>query len=198
MRLFFLLSFCLCGLVVFCQDKQEWAEDYLIQFADFQNQGTEIDPALDSYSLSDGMLMEFGMQKNVYSFAFSKNFNSNVVASFSRTSAVLVAPDSLIAQKLVSFARYSFDLTELYARKFRKRLYEEKETFSRSDFYQPLFEEVNAELKEVHSRVLKLTEFGQDEAVLRHEHQLVKDRILELGMFCKECKPPKKPQKKSR
>ena len=184
--------------MLFAQDKQEWEEGYLIQLADFQNQGTEINPALDSYSLSDGMLMEFGMQKNAYSFAFSKNFNSNVIASFSRTSAVLVAPDSLIAQKLVSFARYSFDLTELYARKFRKRLYEEKETFSRSDFYQPLFEEANAELKEEHSRVLKLTEFGQDEAVLRHEHQRVREMIRTLEMFCRECKPPKKLKKKSK
>lgn len=175
--------------------KVEWREDYLISLSDFQNEGTEINDQLSSYSLSDGTYMEFGMQKNAYSFAFSKNFNRNVTAVFNKTGAMLVAPDSAVANQLLSFARYSFDLTELYARKFRKRMYEEKETFSSADFYQPIFEEINNELSAEHARVLKLTDLGREEGILKLEHQKVKGQIQVLSDFCKSCKPPKRRKK---
>jgi len=38
----------------------------------------------------------------------------------------LVAPDENSAKDLVDYARFQFDLTELYARKFRKKIFEEK------------------------------------------------------------------------
>jgi len=180
------------------QDKQEWSEDYEIQFEDFKNGGTEINEELSSYSLSAGTHLAFAMQKNAYSFALSKNFNSNVSAILNRSSAILVAPDSATAHQLLQFARFSFDLTELYARKFRKRMYEEKETFSKSNFYEPIFDDINEELANEHSRVLKLTDLGREEALLKKEHDLVKIKIVELADFCKACRPPKKVKNKSK
>lgn len=174
------------------QNKVEWSENYSMQLQDFENPGSEINPELDSYSISSGTYIEFAMQKNAYSFAFSKNFNSNAIAVFSKSSAVLVAPDSTLAHQLMSFARYSFDLTELYTRKFRKRMFEKKETLSKGDFYQPIFEEINEELGVEHSRVLKLTDLGRREDLLEDEHKKVRDQIFELADYCKSCKPPRK------
>lgn len=175
--------------------KVTWDDQYLIQLEDFQNAGTEINDQLASYSLSAGTYMEFAMKKNAYAFAFSRGFNEYTSAIFNKSSAMLIAPDSMIADQLLMFARYSFDLTELYTRRFRQRMYEEKGPFSKVDFYQPIFEEINNELGTEHARVLKLTDLGREESILRAEHQKVREQIIELSDFCKGCKLPKKRKK---
>jgi hypothetical protein len=43
---------------------------------------------------------------------FTKNFNSKVDCNFQRDAALIVAPDST-ANKLVQFAQYQFNLSEL-------------------------------------------------------------------------------------
>ena len=185
------------GFALAAQDKIEWSEGYVITIKDFMNPGTEIDPSRDAYALSSGSGLEFLMQKNAYSFALSKNFNNTVTAIFSRSSAFIVAPDSVTANQLLNFARYSFDLTELYARKFRKRMNTEKETFSKSNFYQPIYEQVNSELNEELSRIMKLTDLGRKEELLKQEHEQVALQMIDYQYFCKSCKPPKRKKPKS-
>jgi hypothetical protein len=48
---------------------------------------------------------------------------------FQRDAGSLIAPDTITANKLLDFASYEFDLSELYARKLRKEIYEQKGTF---------------------------------------------------------------------
>lgn len=86
--------------------------------------------------------MEFAFYMSNAEFMFTKNFNSKVSNSFKRESASIIAPDTAMALNLLSFAQYQFDLRELYARKFKKELYDGKTAFSNVSFYQPLFTKI--------------------------------------------------------
>ena len=132
-----------------------WTPGYEIQLSDFQSPQTEISEKLSSATLHMAARMDFGFHMNHAEFMFTKNFNSKVKTVFNRNAAVIVAPDSLTARQLVNFGQYSFDLTELYSRKFRKALYEQKSTFSDMSFFQSIFDELEEEMNAESTRVMK-------------------------------------------
>ena len=136
--------------------------------------------------------MDFSFYMSSGEFMFTKNFNSKVNCTFKRDAASLIAPDSLVALDLLNFSRYEFDLSELYARKFRKRLYEEKGAFSDVSFFRPIYDEIQKEFTERHTLAGTQTELGRDIANLNTLHQEVLNEITVLSDFCKACKPPKK------
>lgn len=125
-------------------------------------------------------------------FMFTKNFNSKVSCSFNRVAASIVAPDSAIAMDLLLFARYEFDLSELHARKLRKKLYEEKAAFSSVDFFKPASEEIQQQFTQRHAIAAKATDLGKNREKLSELHKEVINEIDQLADFCKQCKPPKK------
>jgi len=127
-----------------------------------------------------------------YELMFTKNFNSKVKATFNRKAAVITAPDSIVANQMVRFGQYTFDLAELYARKFRKKIYEEKGTFSDASFFLQIFDVIQEEMNAESARVSKVTDLGREEELLLQEHQRVINEINQLSDFCMECKPPKK------
>ncbi len=123
---------------------------------------------------------------------FTKNFNSKVNCTFNRDAASLVAPDSLTAMDLLDFARFEFDLSELYARKFRKKIYEEKGAFSEASFFRPLYDKIQQEFTERHTIAGQESDLGRNKEKLNELHQAVLKEIEQLSDFCKLCKPPKK------
>lgn len=106
--------------------------------------------------------------------------------------AVLIAPDTLTATKLVRFGRYDFDLVELYARKIRKKIYEEKGTFTDAKFFQPIFNELQEEMNTVGAQVFKATDFGTDAVLLQKEHDKVLRQLNALPDFCATYKSDKR------
>ena len=110
---------------------------------------------------------------------------------FTKSAAVLIAPDSTIANQLVNFAQYDFDLTELYARNFRKQLYEKKGAFSSARFFQPIYDTLQQQYVARDAEAGKLTNFGQDSGKLAELHNAVLQEIDSLSDFCKTCKPKK-------
>ncbi|MDW3196896.1 MAG: hypothetical protein R8G66_31255 [Cytophagales bacterium] len=182
---------------IFGQATIEWSPEYRLQLKDFQSPQTEINPELNSYAIFSGNNMEFSYQMTNAQFMFTKNFNSKVSTVFNRNAAVITAPDSAMAQKLVKFGQYSFDLTELYSRKFRKKMYENKGVFSDASFFKPIHEELQEQMNAELARVMKAIDLGQKSELLNEEHQKVLRQIEEMSDFCKECKPPKKKKKRS-
>lgn len=176
---------------LFAQEPLLWNPDYELQLSDFQSPESEIDPGLTSYSIYSGSKIDFSFNMNSVSFMFTKNFNDKIKAIFQKNLAVLVAPDSLTANQLLQFGRYDFDLVELYARKIRKKIYEEKGTFSDSKLFQPIFNELQEEMNTVSAQVFKATDFGKDTELLLKEHNKVIDEINTLSNFCLTCKPRK-------
>ncbi|MEP2237474.1 MAG: hypothetical protein ABJI22_03870 [Maribacter sp.] len=173
------------------QEPIVWNPDYELQLSDYQSPESEINPVLTSYSIYSGSKIDFSFNMNSVSFMFTKNFNSKVKAIFQKNLAVLVAPDSLTANQLLQFGRYDFDLVELYSRKIRKKIYEEKGAFSDSNLFQPIFNELQKEMNTVSAQVFKATDFGKDAELLQKEHNKVIDEINTLSDFCMTCKPKK-------
>lgn len=183
------------SMVGLSQTIVDWSADYKIQLSDFQSAESEINEELNTYSIYSGSAVSFSFQMSSYEFMFTKNFNSKVKCTFSKNLAVLVAPDSTVAEQLVRFAQFDFDLNELYSRKFRKELYEQKGTFSNASFFQPIYNESQEEMVRINAQVSKKTELGKNADLLKKEHMIILEQIDELSNFCKDCKPPKKKKK---
>src|SRR5690606_28596851 len=116
------LIFCMSSNL-HAQNTIEWQAEYPLQISDFQSPSTKLNQK-DYISISGGGNFSFAYQMSNGVFMFTKNFNSMVHCTFQRDAAALVAPDTATAMNLLNFARYQFDLAELYARKLRKALYE--------------------------------------------------------------------------
>lgn len=177
--------------VSLAQNQVEWDGKYQLQLSDFLSKATKIGEG-NIYSINMGSLIEFNYQMSNAEFVFTKNFNSKVSCNMKRKAASLVAPDSLIAADLLAFGQYQFDLSELYARKFRKKLYEEKGAFSNANFFSPVYNQIQEEFSERITLDSKTTDLGRDRAKLKELHSAVLKGIEELADFCKSCKPKKK------
>jgi hypothetical protein len=186
----FLASF---SSVIFvnAQSGVEWNGKYQIQFSDFRSPGTQIGGGT-IYSLGSGSSIDFSFYMTNYEFAFTKNFNSKVRCLFNPDAASLVAPDSLQAETLLNFSRFDFDLCELYSRKLRKKLYEEKRAFSNVNYFRPYYDEIKSEHAKRHAQAVQDTDIGRNREVLAHLHRIVLDEIDSLTNYCKTCKPQKK------
>lgn len=171
----------------------EWEPDYDFKIGDFQGTKTTINRDVDKVLVQSGVILDFEFQMSNVEFMFTKNFNSKVSCIFNRDAAVIKAADSLVAERIIALVKFDFDLSELYARKIRKELYQNKKTFSNATFFQPYFDKMIAERDKISSRIYSDSDFGNESNILEREHKVVKKEINALSSFCKECKPPKKP-----
>ena len=196
MRLLFTIILSLGFSIGYSQISFNWTPEYELSIADFKSPQTEINEELTTYSILSGSSMNFDFHMSVYQFMFTKNFNSKVKVTFNKNASVITAPNESIAEYLIKYGQYNFDLTELYARKFRKEIYLKKGTFSDVSFFQPIFNEIQEKMNAENARVLKATDMGKNEELLKQEHEKVLIEIDTLSDFCFECKPPKKKKKK--
>ncbi|NOX86552.1 MAG: hypothetical protein GXO86_11425, partial [Chlorobi bacterium] len=161
MKKVFIIAFIFLNTFGYSQTGIEWNEDYVLQLSDFQSPATKIGN-VNIYSLHSGITMNFMYQMSNAEFMFKKNFNSAVKCVFNRNAASIIAPDTAIALCLLDFARFEFDLTELYTRKFRKKMFEEKGAFSGSDFFEPIFNKIQAELNVQIANAGNKTDLGRN------------------------------------
>jgi hypothetical protein len=194
MKRFITLVFCAFVFFTKGQNTIEWDGIYQLRLSDFQSPATQIG-GVTIYSLHSAASFDFAFAMSNGEFMFTKNFNPKVNCTFRRDAASLVAPDSIFANDLLGFARYEFDLAELYARKFRKRLYEEKDAFSDVSFFQPIYDSVHMEFAQRHTIAGKVTDLGRNREKLHELQQEVLNEIQDLSDFCKLCKPTKKKRK---
>lgn len=191
MRPIFTSTLLLFTTIAFAQNTIEWSKGVELQFSDFRSPATRIGES-SIFSLSTSASFDFAFYMSNAQFMFTKNFNNKVNCTFNRDASVLVAPDSSSASDLLLFARYDFDLAELYARKLRKKLYEEKGAFSNVNFFRPVFDQLQQEFSVRHTNAAKATELGRNREELLALQKQVWQEIDELNDFCKECKPQKK------
>lgn len=173
------------------QNTIEWDGKYQLQLSDFASPATQVGSG-NVYSLHTVSGPEFAFYMSNAEFMFTKNFNAKVSCNFKRDAAVLTAPDSDSVKYLIDFARFEFDLSELYARKLRKKLYEEKQAFSNVSYMKPLSEENQAAYAKQHGQASQITDLGRKTEKLSELHQMVLQEIETLSDFCKNCKPSKK------
>lgn len=187
----FIFCFLFITASVFAQNDLNWSSDYELKVSDFQSTTTQIG-GTSSYSLHMPSGIDFAFSMSNLEFSFTKNFNAKVNTVFKRSASAIVALDSQHAENILKFANYQFDLSELYARKFRKRIFEEKSTFSGVQFFRPIYDEIQKEFSERLTNASKETDLGRNSEKLNVLHQEVNNEIEALSDFCKECKPKRK------
>ena len=181
----------LSTLIIYSQNEINWDGKYQLQQSDFQSPSTQIGNT-NIYNLSISSGFEFSFSMSNFEFMLTKNFNSKVSNAFKPKSAALVASDIETAKYLVDFAQFQFNLSELYARILRKRLYEGKKTFSNISFFKPIYDEIQNEYSQRITNASKETEIGKKKAKLKLLQDQVLKEIEEMPNFCKECKILKK------
>lgn len=187
----YLFLFLLVTSLSFSQNEINWDGEYKMRIADFQSPATQIG-GTNLYSIHSSCGIDFAFSMTNMEFIFTKNFNSKIGNSFKRNSSSIVAPDEIIAASLVNFSQFEFDLSELYARKFRKKVQEEKGSFSSINFFRPFYDEIQKEFVERDTNAGKETDLGRKAEKLTALHQQVLKEIEELSAYCKACKVVKK------
>ena len=175
----------------FAQEDINWDGKYKLQLSDFKSPATQIGD-VKIYSINGGAGIEFFIAMNTVQLLFTKNFNSKVATVFKPKASSLVAPDKMIANDLIDFANYQFDLAELHARKLRKRIYEEKDTFSNITFFKAVYDEIQNELSEKITIAGKETDLGRNKKKSKVLQEALTKELETLSNFCKECKVLKK------
>lgn len=179
--------FALAFAPLFAQQKINWDQALKIDQTHFQGAAPQASNTGDQqYYLSASL--DIGYNMSSYEFMFKKNFNEYVSVTLSPEHSWM--QEGEYTAELLAYAQLQFDLLELYARKFRKSLYENKKAFSDANFITELYAEIGNEYS------LHLSKIRADLASNpQHleQHQLaVSTEIIELGDYCKECKPKKK------
>ena len=190
-RIVFVILFAGLTKAGFTQNIIDWDGIYQLQLSDFRAKTSQIGD-VNMFSLHSSAQMNFAYNMSSYEFMFTKNFNSKVSCTFTRDAASIIAPDDETAQHLLKFAQYEFDLAELYARRFRKKLFDEKGAFSNASFFKPLYDAIHKEFVERYDNAAKETEIGKNQSELDRLHTEVLREIQELSEFCKQCKPTKR------
>ena len=175
----------------FAQNEIPWDGKYQLQLSDFRSSATQIGN-VNVYSIFTACGIDFTFAMSSVEFMFTKNFNSKVSNTFKRNSSSVVAPDTEIAASLVEFSQFQFDATELYARKFRKKIAEEKGSFSGVNFFRPFYDDIQKELSARCVNAGKDTDLGRKSEKLKQLHQDVLSEIDLLSDYCKDCKLVKK------
>ncbi|MEO8255405.1 MAG: hypothetical protein ABI554_13570 [Flavobacterium sp.] len=175
---------------IYSQNEINWDGKYQLQLSDFKSSSTKVGNGnVNNFMMFIGVEFNFSMS-NV-EFMFTKNFNSKINNVFKSESSSIIAVDVESANSMVDLAQYGFDLSELYARKLRKKIFEGKRTFSDVTFLKPLYDENQKELNELIANASNETNLGSQKNKLKALHEQVLKEIGELSDFCKECKPPK-------
>jgi len=186
------------AILFFCfntnAQKIDWDSSYKIQLSDFHSRGTQIGD-VRQIMLNSAIGFDFSVVMSNYEFMFTKNFNDKVSNTFNQSHAAIIAQDSAQALQMIALAQYEFDLSELYARKVRQKLFEEKNAFSNFSFFQPVFQQMQQEFSERRTEAINITQFGKDDFKLYGLHKEVLDEINALSEYCKECKPKKRKKK---
>ncbi|AWW29985.1 hypothetical protein DN752_07520 [Echinicola strongylocentroti] len=186
-KLLALLAITTLSFSVFAQQKIEWEQDLKLGKEYFQGEApTTPKTGIQEYYLSANM--DFSYAMGTYEFLFKKNFNKYVNVSISPHHSWM--QDGEYTDQLLAYAQLQFDLLELYARKFRKSLYENKKAFSDSNFANELYAQIGNDYS-LHLSKLKSDLVANPQNI--SQHQLAIDTaIIELDQFCKDCKPKKK------
>lgn len=180
----------------YAQKKVEWTETTEVTLESFKGTAPEmVEDNVQQYLFS--CTWQFNFQMANIQFAFSKNFNKYVEAFYYPNQSWI--EEGELTKDLLLMANLDFDITELFARKFRKAIYEKKKVDSSVNMMNTISEEINYEHVNYRAKIeseLRATD-NIEEVVAKYDKE-VNEGIQSLNEFCKTCKPQKKKRKKKR
>ncbi len=178
------------GFSSYGQEKVDWSAGYTMDTSDFRGKVPYMEEDyVQRYYLASQL--GFSYQMNSYQFAFTKNFNKYIEVYFKPSSSWIERGEQ--TDLLLAMASLDFDLAELYARKFRKSIYENKKLVSSTQLFQEEFEKVSNTYSDRRAQMMsEVMASSMPHETLASYRQHVNLEILTLEEFCKACKPKKK------
>lgn len=173
-----------------------WHDSVSITLENYKSPSTEINDSLTVFSIGSGAQIDLSFAMTTYEFALTKNFNSKIKTTFDENAAYIVAPNEEIVNDLLKFGKYQFDLNELYARRLRKALYDNKGILSGMEFFRPMYDSLLGAMNNEFATISKNSSLGTKREILADAHADVLSEIAALSDFCIECTPPKKRKKR--
>lgn len=184
------------NLSCFGQDSVEWSEDLELTIENFKGEVPEmVEDNVENYFFAGGMAMNYQMTN--LEFMLTKNFNRYVTASYMPQSSWIEQGE--MTETLLAMVNLDFDLMELFARKFRKRLWDKKNMASNANFFSDEFNSIQNEYIVFSSKVNSEIQVAEDRiTVIQKYSEEVNAEIASLVEYCKLCQPikKKKPKKK--
>jgi len=189
---FCFLSLLLTGFFVAAhsQTKIQWGEDVEVTLDSFKDTPPNLEEnAAQEFSLYT--TYEFAYQMTAAQFAFTKNFNRYVEAYYVPEFSWM--EEGELTAELLAMCNLNFDVSELFARKFRKELYERKRFGSSADFFTEANSYISHEYSKFTAELNSRLSVAPDWNVVINEYsQKVNDEIQALNEYCKSCKISKK------
>ncbi len=191
-----LVLFLFSSVISFAQKKVQWTADLVIDEQSFQD--TPPNLAEDQVQeMSFQTTYDFAYQMTNAQFMFTKNFNKYVEAYYLPTMSWIEEGDEKLTSELLLLANLQFDMSELFARKFRKELYERKKLGSAANFYDLAHAEVSNEYSKLNAEINSQLRISNDwSSTISDYSKKINSEINELYEYCKTCKPVKKKKRK--
>lgn len=168
------------------QTKSEWKEGYKLSVLDFQSEPPKVrENQNQTYYLAANL--DFNNQKSNNKSRQFEHLYKNVTALFYPSESWLQQGEG--TETLLKFAQMEFDLLELYARKYRKRVNNDKYAFSNPNFFQRAYKEVMIQKSKRQLELQNAIAESDNKRDAFHD-QILKE-INELAAFCRDCIPIK-------
>jgi len=195
-RILFIIVFLILTQIGFAQDIVEWSQDVEITKSSFAGALPDLaEDDMQQYSFAS--TFEFNFQMANLQFAFTKNFNKYVTAYYAPHLSWI--EDGALTDQLLLMANLDFDLVELYARKFRQKIFETKKVGSKVNFYNQIHDQINREYSDRQAVIQsELRSRDSIDVYLVKEIEKVNIEIEALHEYCKTCKPKKKKKQKKK
>ena len=175
------LIFLFVAFTAFGQARKEWQEGYKLSVLDFEAEAPKNQEGRgQSYYLAANL--DYKKATSSSEPKLAKDLNQYVTAYFIPAQSWLQQGEG--TEILLKYAQMDFDLLELYARKYRKRLYNEKIAHVNSHFIQQAQQEVDTAIAKRRGEMLQAVAESDSKAESFHE-QVLKE-IAELAQFSKE------------
>lgn len=193
-NILFLLLTSVISNPLFSQNIVEWTPKHLITLESFQASVPDlVEDNIQQYNFSANY--EFSYQMMNVQFAFTKNFNNYAFTYYNPELSWI--EEGEFTEQLLLMANLDFDLIELYVRKFRKQMYEQKKVASNPNFFVTIHDKIAAELNTERVTIINKFQSLEDPTeFLLEKSKEVNSEIDALHEFCKACRPKKKKKKK--
>ncbi|WP_299382043.1 hypothetical protein [uncultured Lacinutrix sp.] len=134
---------------------------------------------------NDAIYSQFMVTHSIGGFDFMKrNLNQKIENLFLGNASWIDTTKVKSIEKQIQFQQMQFDLAEISARKFRKRILKDKRKISKGvDIVNKINNEIISELSETRLELMRATESGRNEKMVTEWKEKIKSELLELEEF---------------
>ncbi|MEM1121753.1 MAG: hypothetical protein AAGJ18_14980 [Bacteroidota bacterium] len=155
-----------------------WSPNHKLQLTDFKiHAGSKsLDPIYSQFTISTNAIRGLDFLK--------RNFNQKVENIFLGNASWIDTTNIQMLEKQLEFQQIQFDLSEVHARKYRKKIFlNRKKLASGGDFLNEIFDDLMIEFSKKKLELYEQTNSGQDEDKILEWKTKIQIELDELSDF---------------